>query len=69
MTLQLDPAAQNLLFREARTANAFTDEPVTEEQIQDVYDLVKYAPTAYNQQPLRIVLVRSPRPASAWCAT
>ncbi|WP_329185948.1 malonic semialdehyde reductase [Actinacidiphila glaucinigra] len=60
MTLQLDPAAQNLLFREARTANAFTDEPVTEEQIQDVYDLVKYAPTAYNQQPLRIVLVRSP---------
>ncbi|MET9878707.1 malonic semialdehyde reductase [Actinacidiphila glaucinigra] len=60
MTLQLDPAAQNLLFREARTANAFTDEPVTEEQVQDVYDLVKYAPTAYNQQPLRIVLVRSP---------
>ncbi|MFG2302839.1 malonic semialdehyde reductase [Actinacidiphila glaucinigra] len=60
MTLQLDPAAQNLLFREARTANAFTDEPVTEEQVQAVYDLVKYAPTAYNQQPLRIVLVRSP---------
>ncbi|MFF7676566.1 malonic semialdehyde reductase [Actinacidiphila glaucinigra] len=60
MTLQLDPAAQNLLFREARTANAFTDEPVTEEQVRDVYDLVKYAPTAYNQQPLRIVLVRSP---------
>jgi 3-hydroxypropanoate dehydrogenase len=59
MSLQLDTAAQNLLFRDARTANAFTDEPVTDEQVQAVYDLVKYAPTAYNQQPLRIVLVRS----------
>lgn len=59
MTLQLDAAAQNLLFRDARTANSFTTEPVTDEQVQAVYDLVKYAPTAYNQQPLRIVLVRS----------
>lgn len=59
MTLVLDAAAQDLLFREARTANTFTDEPVTDEQIQAIYDLVKYAPTAFNQQPLRIVLVRS----------
>nr|WSX77071.1 malonic semialdehyde reductase [Streptomyces sp. NBC_00899] len=59
MTLALDPAAQDLLFREARTANTFTAEPVTDEQIQAVYDLVKYAPTAFNQQPLRVVLVRS----------
>jgi 3-hydroxypropanoate dehydrogenase len=57
--LALDPAAQDLLFREARTANAFTDEPVTDEQVQAIYDLVKYAPTSMNQQPLRIVLVRS----------
>ena len=60
MTLALDPAAQDLLFREARTANTFTDEPVTDEQVQAIYDLVKYAPTAFNQQPLRVVLVRSP---------
>ncbi|EXU63967.1 MULTISPECIES: malonic semialdehyde reductase [Streptomyces] len=60
MALVLDPAAQDLLFREARTANTFTDEPVTEEQVQAIYDLVKYAPTAFNQSPLRIVLVRSP---------
>ncbi|MET7766445.1 malonic semialdehyde reductase [Streptomyces sp. NPDC005336] len=59
MTLALDPAAQDLLFREARTANTFTDEPVTEEQVQAIYDLVKYAPTAFNQSPLRVVLVRS----------
>ncbi|MGH3388905.1 MAG: malonic semialdehyde reductase [Actinomadura sp.] len=57
--LALDPAAQNLLFREARTANTFTDEPVTDEQIRTIYDLIKYAPTSMNQQPLRIALVRS----------
>ncbi|MER5365445.1 malonic semialdehyde reductase [Streptomyces sp. NPDC002722] len=59
MPLALDPAAQDLLFREARTANTFTDEPVTEEQVQAIYDLVKYGPTAFNQSPLRVVLVRS----------
>ncbi|MFI6035279.1 malonic semialdehyde reductase [Streptomyces sp. NPDC051315] len=59
MSLVLDPAAQDLLFREARTANTFTDEPVTEEQVQAIYDLVKYGPTAFNQTPLRITLVRS----------
>src|SRR5690242_15549007 len=58
MSLVLDPAAQDLLFREARTANTFTDEPVTDEQMAAVYDLVKYGPTALNTQPLRVVLVR-----------
>ncbi len=59
MSLELDKTAQDLLFREARTANTFTDEPVTEEQVQAIYDLVKYAPTAMNAQPLRVLIVRS----------
>ncbi|WP_104105225.1 malonic semialdehyde reductase [Nocardioides sp. 616] len=57
--LVLSPEAQDLLFREARTANAFTDEPVTDEQVAAIYDLVKYGPTAMNIQPLRVVLVRA----------
>jgi 3-hydroxypropanoate dehydrogenase len=57
--LVLAEEAQNLLFRQARTANTFSDEPVTDEQIQTIYDLVKWAPTSMNQQPLRIVLVRT----------
>ena len=60
MSLVLDAAAQDLLFREARTANSFSGEPVTEEQVQAIYDLVKYGPTAFNQTPLRVTLVRSP---------
>ena len=57
--LTLAPEAQNQLFLEARTANAFTDEPVTEDQVRAIYELTKYAPTSMNQQPLRIVMVRS----------
>lgn len=59
-SLVLDPAGQDLLFRRARTAHTFTDEPVSDEQVRLVYDLVKYGPTAFNQSPLRITLVRSP---------
>ena len=58
--LELSPEAQDLLFRDARTANTFTDEPVTEEQVRAIYDLVKWAPTSMNNQPLRILLVRTP---------
>ncbi|MGX1769746.1 malonic semialdehyde reductase [Dietzia sp. NPDC055343] len=57
--IQIDEAAQDLLFREARTANAFTDEPVTDEQLEAIYDLVKWAPTSMNNQPLRVVVLRS----------
>ena len=60
--LELSPDAQDLLFREARTANAFSDEPVTDEQVAAIYDLVKYGPTAMNNQPLRVLLVRDGEP-------
>lgn len=55
----IDARAQDLLFREAHTANAFTDEPVTDAQLAAIYDLVKWGPTLMNTQPLRVVAVRS----------
>ncbi|MDD9206540.1 malonic semialdehyde reductase [Georgenia sp. 10Sc9-8] len=58
--LHLEEDAQNLLFRHARTANTFTGEPVTDEQIAAIFELVKWAPTSMNAQPLRVVVVRSP---------
>jgi 3-hydroxypropanoate dehydrogenase len=58
-TLTLPQDAQDLLFREARSANAFSAEPVIDEQVRAIYDLVKWAPTAMNGQPLRVTLVRS----------
>lgn len=57
--LALSSEAQRLLFSEARTANTFTDEPVTDDQIRAIYELVKWAPSAANTQPLRVVVVRS----------
>lgn len=57
--LTLSADAQDLLFREARTANSFSDEPVTDEQVAAIYELVKFGPTAMNSQPLRVLLVRS----------
>jgi 3-hydroxypropanoate dehydrogenase len=57
--LALDEAAQDLLFREARTANAFSTEPVTDAQLQAIYELTKYGPTLMNSQPLRLVAVRT----------
>ena len=37
--LELDKNSQDLLFRSARTANTFSDEPVSDEQIAAIYDL------------------------------
>ena len=58
-SLLLDADAQDLLFREARTANAFSDAPVADDTLRAVFDLVKWAPTSANGQPLRVVAVRS----------
>lgn len=55
----LSDAALDQLFREARTANTFTDEPVTDEQLRAIYELTKWGPTAANSLPLRIVFVTS----------
>jgi 3-hydroxypropanoate dehydrogenase len=59
--LAIDDAAADLLFREARTAYRFTADPVSDEQIRAIHELVKWAPTALNAQPLRVTLVRSPQ--------
>lgn len=57
--LAIDEQAADQLFRDARTANTFTSEPVTDEHIREIYELAKFGPTALNAQPLRITLVRS----------
>jgi len=58
--LAISPQVQDLLFRDARTGYAFTDEPVSDDEMRAIYDLIKWAPTAMNSQPLRIVLIRTP---------
>lgn len=58
--IPLHRAAQELLFLHARSANSFTDEPVTDNQLHAIWDLMKWAPTSGNTNPLRILFLRSP---------
>ena len=58
--MSLDAEALDLLFRAARTHRAWTGEPVTDETLRAVYDLLKWGPTSTNCCPARIVFVTSP---------
>jgi 3-hydroxypropanoate dehydrogenase len=55
----LNDAALNQLFREARTVHAFKDAPVSDAVIHQLYDLLKWGPTAFNSQPARYVFLKS----------
>ena len=52
-------AAQAQLFTEARTHNAFLERPVPDALLVEALDLAKIGPTAANQQPLRVLFLRS----------
>lgn len=47
------------LFRKARTVHAFQPVPVSDDTIRQLYELLKWGPTAFNAQPARYVFVRS----------
>ncbi|MGC0365945.1 3-hydroxypropanoate dehydrogenase [Rhodococcus sp. 27YEA15] len=58
-TTALDDAALAQLFTQARTANTFSDEPVSDAELTAIWELAKWAPTAANTQPLRVLFVRT----------
>ncbi|PLY15635.1 MAG: malonic semialdehyde reductase [Sedimenticola sp.] len=59
MAQPLDDLAFDTLFRNARTHNTFQDKPVTDEQLQQLYNLMKWGPTAMNALPARMVFLKS----------
>jgi 3-hydroxypropanoate dehydrogenase len=59
MTDKLDDRALDRLFRTARTRNAWTEQPVTEQQLRELYDLMKFGPTSGNCCPARFAWVTS----------
>jgi 3-hydroxypropanoate dehydrogenase len=48
------------LFDQARTHNGFTDQPVPESTLRQLYELMRWGPTSANCCPARIVFVTSP---------
>jgi 3-hydroxypropanoate dehydrogenase len=55
---RLDDAGRALLFTDARTANSFAPTPVTDAELNEIWELAKWPPTAANVQPLRVLYVR-----------
>ncbi len=49
----------NVLFREARTHNAWQDRPVEDDLLHQLYDLMKWGPTSANCCPVRILFLRT----------
>ena len=47
------------LFTHARTQNGYKPEAVSDETLRQLYELVKWGPTAANSTPARLIFVRS----------
>jgi 3-hydroxypropanoate dehydrogenase len=59
MTSALSDQSLDQIFRSARTPNGWTDRPVEEDTVRQIYDLMKWGPTSANSSPARFVWVRS----------
>lgn len=57
--LPLSDTALDQLFINARTRNAWTDRPVSEDLLRRLYDLTRFGPTAVNATPARFVFLTS----------
>ena len=57
----LNSEALDLLFRQARTHNVWLDQPVPDDLLRQIYDLMKWGPTSANSSPARIFFLRTPQ--------
>jgi 3-hydroxypropanoate dehydrogenase len=56
----LDDAALDTLFREARSYNRWSPQPLPEKTLRALYELLKWGPTSGNCCPARFVFVATP---------
>ncbi|HLK50806.1 MAG TPA: malonic semialdehyde reductase [Bryobacteraceae bacterium] len=56
----LSDDALDQLFRKARTYHGWRPEPVSDDQLRALYDLMKWGPTSANTCPARLVFLRTP---------
>jgi 3-hydroxypropanoate dehydrogenase len=56
----LTDEALDILFRKARTHHAWRDQAVTDQQLRQLYELVKWGPTSANTCPSRFLFLRTP---------
>jgi len=58
--MTLSPEDMDLIFRNARSQNGWQAKPVSDAQLRELYELMKWPPTTMNTQPARILFLRSP---------
>jgi 3-hydroxypropanoate dehydrogenase len=58
MPVVTDPCLDQI-FRNARTHSAWIDQPVADETLRRIYDLMKWGPTSANGSPARFLFLRS----------
>ncbi|MFO1162407.1 MAG: malonic semialdehyde reductase [Reyranellaceae bacterium] len=56
----LDNQSLDKILRNARTHNVWLPKRVTDQQLREIYDILKWGPTSVNSQPGRIIFVRTP---------
>jgi 3-hydroxypropanoate dehydrogenase len=56
---RLDTESIDLLFKEARTQNGWLDRPVSDAQLHELYETMKYGPTSMNTCPARVLFLRT----------
>ena len=57
--LTADGTTLQLLFTEARTHYGWKDRDVSDETLRALYEIAKMGPTSMNQQPMRVIFIRS----------
>ena len=58
--LRLNAVGRQLLFTDAHTVKRFNSTPVSDDELNEIWDLAKWPPTMSNVQPLRVLFVRTP---------
>jgi 3-hydroxypropanoate dehydrogenase len=59
MSKVMNDEALDQIFREAHTYNGWQNKPVSDDLLNQVYDLMKWGPTSANGSPARFVFLRS----------
>lgn len=54
-----DSIVLDRLFREARTHNAWRQEPISDALLSEIFDLAKMGPTSANCSPLRVMFLKT----------
>jgi len=57
--MKLDQQTIDQLFLQARSHNGWQDKPVTDEQLREIYSLMRMGPTSANSCPARLVFVKT----------